>query len=180
MQWAGGEKIRHLSNRKETKLSKTNLFACLCSYKSSIWVTMTGNNNVYKAMSKNGNREYNEKYICCFFTIWNLKSAITYKCGRVVLSRTSVYFAISKLILLFSYSFHDHAIYFLTFIFTLYVPCFPFFLIDHNRKQVLLIKWVIFFLKLEYIFSLFSTFWKWSYSQRCFNVDQRCETLRWE
>ena len=33
-------------------------------------------------------------------------SAITYKCGRVVLSRTSAHFAISKLILLFSYSFH--------------------------------------------------------------------------
>ena len=30
--------------------------------------------------------------------------AITYKCGRVVLSRASVYFAISKLALLFSYN----------------------------------------------------------------------------
>ena len=109
-------------------------------------------------MSKNGNREYNEKYICCFFTIWNLKSAITYKCGRVVLSRTSVYFAISKLILLFSYSFHDHALYFLTFIFTLYVPCF--FLIDHNRKQVLLIKWVIFFFEARIYFFAFFNFLK--------------------
>ena len=33
-------------------------------------------------------------------------SAITYKRGRVVLSRTSAHFAISKLILLFSYSFN--------------------------------------------------------------------------
>ena len=33
-------------------------------------------------------------------------SATAYKCGRVVLSRTSVHFVISKLILLFSYSFH--------------------------------------------------------------------------
>ena len=107
MQWARGEKISHLSNRNETKKwSKTNLFASLCSYKSSIRVTVTGNNNVYKKILKNGNKEYNEKCICCFFTIWNLKSAITYKCGRIVLSRTSVYFAISKLILLFSYSFH--------------------------------------------------------------------------
>ena len=100
MQWARGEKISHLSNRNETKWSKANLFASLCSYKSSIRVTMAGNNNIYKKILKK------EKYMCCFFTIWNLKSAITYKCGRIVLSRTSVYFAISKLILLFSYSFH--------------------------------------------------------------------------
>ena len=51
---------------------------------------MTGNNNVYKTMWKNGNKDYNEKYICCFLTILNLKSAITYKCGRVGLSGTSV------------------------------------------------------------------------------------------
>ena len=37
-----------------------------------------------------------------------------------------------------------HALYLPTFIFTLYVPCFIFFLIDHNQKQVLSIKWVIF------------------------------------
>ena len=88
------------------------------------------------------------------------QSSITYKCVRVVLSRTPVYFATSKLIL-FSYSFHVpctiyyshilfmyHALYFPMFIFILYVPCFPFFLIDHNRKLVLFIKWVIFFLNL--------------------------------
>ena len=46
-------------------------------------------NNVYKTIWKNENKEYNEKYIC-----------------YPVLSRTSVYFAFSKLILLFSYSFH--------------------------------------------------------------------------
>ena len=51
---------------------------------------MTGNNNVYKTMWKNGYKDYNEKYICCFLTISNLKSAITYKCGRVGLSGTSV------------------------------------------------------------------------------------------
>ena len=74
------------------------------------------------------------------FAIWNLKNTIAYKCERLVLSRTSVYFAISKLIPLFSYSFHLPCISFLTFIFALYVQCFPFFLIDRNRKQVLLIK----------------------------------------
>ena len=81
---------KNLSNKKETKWSKKNLFAYLCSYKSIAGATMTGNNNVYKTMWKNGNKDYNEKYICCFLTILNLKSAITYKCGRVGLSGTSV------------------------------------------------------------------------------------------
>ena len=67
-------------------------------------------------------------------------SAITYKCGRVVLSRTSVYFVISKLILLFPYSFHVPSITLSNAHFYIYVPCFPFFLFDHNRKQALLIK----------------------------------------
>ena len=35
-----------------------------------------------------------------------LKAQLTYKCGRVVPFCTSVYFAISKLVLLFSYSLH--------------------------------------------------------------------------
>ena len=46
-----------------------------------------------------------------------------------------------------------HALYFRTIFFvTLYVPCFPFFLIDRNQKQVLLIKRVIIFLNLKIIF----------------------------
>ena len=106
LQRTGGEKISHLSDSNETKWSTTNLFEYLCSYKSSIWVTVTGNNNVWKTIWKNGNKECNEKCICCFFTIWNLKSAITYKCGQVVLCRKSAYFAISKPIILISYSFH--------------------------------------------------------------------------
>ena len=48
----------------------------------------------------------------CFFTIWNLKSAVTYKYGWVLLFLRSVYIAISKLILLFSYSFHVPCIIF--------------------------------------------------------------------
>ena len=73
-----------------------------------------------------------------FLRYENRQKAITYKCGRVVLSRISVYFVISKLTVSFSYSFRE--------------PCtilpnissLSFFLIDHNRKQVLLIKWFIF------------------------------------
>ena len=41
-----------------------------------------------------------------FFTISNFKSASTYKWRRVVLSRKPDYSGISKLILLFPYSFH--------------------------------------------------------------------------
>ena len=77
-----------------------------------------------------------------FFTIWNLSSAVTYKCGRVVLFLTSVYFAISQLILLFSYSFHIRCIILANVYF-------------RNQKQVLLIKWAF--------------FWSskiWSYSQK--------------
>ena len=146
---------------------------------------MTEINNVYKTIWKNRIKEYNEKCIC-YFTIWHLKSAITYKCGRAVLSRTSVYFAISKLILVFLHSFHVRCIilsnvyfyiYLRLFLF-LHVPSFPFFLIDRNPRQVLLIKLVIFFLKLKNIFMLFSTIWKWSYTELWFDVDQPCETRR--
>ena len=38
--------------------------------------------------------------------IKNLKNVKTYKCGQAVLPRTLVYFALSKLTLRFSYSFH--------------------------------------------------------------------------
>ena len=132
---------------------------------------MTGNNNGYKTIWKNGSKKYNEKYICYFFTIWNLTSTITCKYEREVVFLTSVYFAISKLIL-FHFLFMYHALYFPTFVFTLYVPCFPFILIDHNQKQVLLIKWFIFleaqknnflalFILLKMaIFTMF--FWRWS------------------
>ena len=133
VQCARGEKISHLSNRNKTKWSKTNLSACLCFYKSSIRVIMTGNNNVYKTICKNGNKENNKKYICCFFTIWNLKSAITYKCGRVVLSRISVYFSISKLILLFSISYHVPCIILSNVYFYIVRSMFPFLV---NRSQL--------------------------------------------
>ena len=161
--WAGVEKISNLSNRNETKWSKTNLFAYLCSYRSLKGVTMTGNNNVYKTIWRNESKEYNEKYICCFFTTWNLKSAIMYKSGRVVLFLHQFILSSGNSYCYFYILFMYHTVYFPTFIFTLYVPFFAFFLIDHNQKQVLLIKWVIFFSKLKNTFLLFSTFWKWSY-----------------
>ena len=126
-------------NSNETKRPKTNLFACLCRYKTSIGVTMTGDNYVYKTIWKNGNKEYNEKYISCFFTIWNLKRAITYKCARIVVSRTSVYFAISKLILLFSYCFHVPYILFSNVYFYIVRSIFH-FLFNRSRSTASLVN----------------------------------------
>ena len=191
MQLAGGEKISHLSNKSKIKWSKTNYLhmkQIICiSLLLQIFnrFTMTGNNNFYKAIWKNGNKEYNEKYICCFFTIWNLKSAITYKCGRVVVSRTSVYFAISWFILFVSYSFHIPCIDFMFFSCTMYYVyfynvrfMFPFLFNRSHSKPNVVNQMGHLFLKLKNIFLLFPAFSKWSYLQRCFDVDQRCETRR--
>ena len=141
MQWEGREKISHLFNKNETKWSKTNLFAYLCCFKSSIRVTMIENNNVYKTRWKNGNKEY---YIFL----------------------TSDYFAISMPILLFSYSFHIPSIILSNVYFYIVRSIFPFLF---NRSQILLISWVIFFFETQkYFFALFkflmlfqrwSTFW---------------------
>ena len=139
---------------------------------------MTGNNNVYKAIWENGNKEYNEIYICFFFTISNRKRAITYKCGQVVLSHTSVYFAISKLMLLFSYFFHVQCILFSNVYFYIVRSMFPFFFNRSKSKASVVNQISHLFLKLKNIFLLFSAFRIWSYSQGCFNVDQRCETRR--
>ena len=94
---------------------------------------MAGNNNVCKTIwKKRKQRKHNEKYVCCFFKVWNLKSTITYKCGRVVLSHTSAN----------SYSFHLPCTILSNVYF--YICTFTFlFLFDWSQsKAVLLIKWV--------------------------------------
>ena len=63
--WAGVGKISQLSNRNETKWSKTNLFAYVYSYKSPK-VTMTGNNKVYNAILKNGKKDIMENTYAVF------------------------------------------------------------------------------------------------------------------
>ena len=177
---AGIEKISHFSNGNEANWSKTNLSAYLFFCKSPKGVTMIGNNNFYKTIWENGNKEYNEKYICCFIAIWNLISAITYKCGRVVLLLISVYFTISKLILLFSYSFHATCIMFSNIYFYIARSIFP-FLFNWSQSKVNTVNQMraFFFLRLKNIYFLFSTFWKWSYS-RFFDIDQCYETRRWK
>ena len=133
-----------------------NLFAYFCCYKCSIQVTMIENNNVYKTIWKNGNREYNEKYICCFFTILNPKRAITYKSGQVVLSHTSAYFAISKPILLFSYSFHIPSIILSNVYFYIVRSMFP-FLFNRSQSTASIINQLshLFFEAQKYFFALF-------------------------
>ena len=53
---------------------------------------------------------------------------------------------------------HTVILIFFLCIFTLYIPCFLFLLIDHNQKQVLLIKSVIFFWSSEIFFCSFQLF----------------------
>ena len=56
-------------NSITTKMIQENLIGISLLLRISKRITMTGNNNVYKTIWKNGNKEYNEKYICCFLTI---------------------------------------------------------------------------------------------------------------
>ena len=167
MQWVGGEKISHLSSKDGTKWPKTSLFAYLCSYKSSIRVTITVTINAYKTIWKNGNKEYNEKYICCFFTIWNVESAITYKCRQVVLSRTPAYFAISKPILLFLCSFHVTCIILSNVYFYIVYSIFP-FLFNRSQPKASVVNEMshLFFEVQKFNFLkmvIFATFfWRWS------------------
>ena len=133
---------------------------------------MTGNNNVYKTIWKNEDKEYDEKYICCFITIWTLKSAVTYKCARVVLFLTSVYFAISKLILLFSYSFHVPCIILSNVYFYIVRSMFR-FLFNWSQSKASVVNQIshVFFEAQKYFFALFNflkmvtfrtLFWRWS------------------
>ena len=94
--------------------------------------------------------------MCCVFTIWNLKSAIIYKSGRVVLSRISVYFAINKLILLFSYYFHVPCL-------MLYKVCFyiarsMFSLVLNRSQSKASVQMSTLYLKLKYVFCCFQCF----------------------
>ena len=90
-------------------------------------------------------------------------SAITYKSGGVVLSRTAVYFVINKLILLFSYSFHVPCITLSNAYFYIVRSIFPFLFNLLQSKASVVNQISHLFLKLKNIFLLFSTFWKWSY-----------------
>ena len=80
-------------------------------------------------------KEYNEKYICCFLSIWNLKSAILYKCRRVVLTRTSVYFFISNLTLPFSYFIHVATMHYTFGLLFLHCTLHVSFLFDRSQSK---------------------------------------------
>ena len=84
-------------------------------------------------------------------------SAIAYKCGRVVLSRTSVYFVISKLILLFSYSFHVPCIILSNVYFYIVRSMFP-FLFNRSQSKASVVNQMshLFFEAQKYFFALFN------------------------
>ena len=71
-------------------------------------------------------------------TIQNVKCPVTCECGRVVLSRKSVYFGISKHILYFHIVFMSHTLYFLPCTFSLHFPCFALLLLI--ALETLLVK----------------------------------------
>ena len=107
-----------------------------------------------------------------------LKAQLTYKCGRVVPFCTSVYFAISKLVLLFSYSLHVLCVILSKVYFYILHSTFP-FLFNPSQSKAGVINQISFRSSKKF-FLLFSTFWKWSYSQPWFDVDQSCEARRWK
>ena len=84
-------------------------------------------------------------------------SAITYKCGRVVLSLTSVYFVISKLILVFLYSFHVPCIILSNVYFYNARSIFP-FLFNGSQSKASLVTQIrlLFFEAQKYFFALFN------------------------
>ena len=75
-----------------------------------------------------------------------------------VIPYISLLFSLLFQFISFHILFMYHALYFPTFIFTMYVPRFPFFLIDHNWKQVLLIKESSFSWSSEIFFCSFQLF----------------------
>ena len=136
MQRSGGEEISHLSNRtkqNDPKQTYLHISAPTNLQYESLWQEILTS---IKQYGKTEIKSIIKKYTYCFFTIWNLKSAITYKWGLAVLSLALLYFAISKLILSFSYSFHIPRITLSSVYFCMIVPCFPFVLIDQNTKQL--------------------------------------------
>ena len=164
-----GEKISHLFKRSESNNPRQ-------TYLHISAPTNLQYKSLWENDMDNGNKEHNEKCICCFLTIWNLKNAITYKCGRVVLSHTLMYFAISTFILLIPYSFHVLCIILSKVWFYIVRSMFPFVV---NQMSNLL-----FFEAQKYFFALiillqmvtFTRSWK---QQHCFNVVKRCQCERW-
>ena len=133
---------------------------------------------------ENEGKEYNEKYICCFFTIWNLQSAIKYK-----LRRSSAIPYIS----LFCHQ-QTHSVIFIVFhvlciiLFNVYFyivrSMFPFLFNWSQSKASVVNQMSHLFLKLKrYLFALFNflkmvifTTLLWRCFQRCF---QRCKFQHW-
>ena len=83
-------------------------------------------------------------------------SAIAYKYGRVMLSRTSVSFVISKLIMLFSHSFHVPSIILSNVYFYIVCSMFPFLFNRSQSKASVNQMSHLFFEAQKYFFAFFN------------------------
>ena len=164
MPWARGEKISHLltgTKQNDPRQEHLHINAPTNLQYASLWQEIITSIKQYgKTKIKNI-----MKNTCAAFL-------------SAILSRTSVYFVISKLILLFTYSFHVPCIILSNVYFYIVRSMFPFLFNQSRSKASVVNQMSLLFLKLKNIFLLFSTFWKWSYTEGCFDVDQRCETRR--
>ena len=173
MQWARGEKESHLltgmkqNGPRQTYLHISTPTNLQCA---SLWQETTTS---IKQYGKTEIKNITDNAYAAFL------SAITYKCGRVVLSRTSVYFVISQLILLFSYSFHVPCII-LPNVYSYTVrSIFP-FLFNRSQSKASIVNQMshLFFETQKYFFALFnflkmfldktlfrrwSTLWNWTF-----------------
>ena len=166
---ARGEKISHLFKRSESNDPRQ-------TYLHISAPTNLQYESLWKNDMENGNKEYNEKYICCFFIIWNLKNAITYNCGRVVLSRTLIYFAISTFILLIPYSFHVLSIILSKVWF--YIVRFTFPFVVNQMTNPFFFFFQKYFFALIILLQMVTFIRRWK-QQHCFNVVKRCSCQRW-
>ena len=108
---------------------------------------------------ENEYKEYNEKYICCFFMIWNLQSAITYKLRRSSAIPYISLFCHQQTHSVIFIVFHVPCITLSTFIFTLCVPRFRFIFNWSQSKASVVNQMSHLFLKLKiYFFCSFQLF----------------------
>ena len=111
-------------------------------------------------------------WICLWHRSLKYCSFRTYSLYQFILPSAHSYFYFH---ILFMY----HALHFPKFIFQCtfqMIPC----LFNWSQSKASVVNQMSLFLSSKIFFLLFSTFWKWPHSQRCSDVDQRCETRGWK
>ena len=178
MQWARGEKISHLFNitkQNDPRQTYLHISAATNLQYESLWQEIIMSIKQYGKMEI---KNIMKNTYAAFFTIWNTRNNVQMWASSGI-----------PYITLFCHQ-QTHTIIFIFFSCTMHYTFQHFrivrsmfhFLFNRSQSTASIINQMshlfFFFLKLKNIFLLFSTFWKWSYSERCFNVDQRCETRR--